>query len=229
MAATPVVFIPAQLCDEALYQGVISHLGTTIEAHVMTSPLPVLADSVADILARAPATFALVGTSYGGNLALEIALTAPGRVTALWLMGCDPAAPATGGPDLAGSLKSTPDAVIGMLAGLVVHKDATAARETFVAMAHRVGGTVGAAQATALGTRPEATSRFDKLTMPVLAVWGDSDPLVAPSIGRDMARAMPHAHFHVLPNCGHLPTLEYPAETAALFTEFVQGEAGHHH
>ncbi len=229
MAATPVVFIPALLCDEALYQGVITQLGDAIEAHVMMSPLPKLTDSVADILARAPAKFVLVGTSYGGNLALEIALTAPERVTALWLMGCDPAAPASGGPDLAGGLQATPDAVIGMLAGLVVHKDATAARDTFVAMAHRVGGAAGAAQATALATREEATSRFDKLGMPVLAVWGDSDPLVAPTIGRDMARAMPHAHFHMLPHCGHLPTLEYPAETAALFAEFVHDEHGHHH
>ncbi len=226
--AIPVVLIPALLCDEALYQGVISDLGATIDPHVMTSPLPVLTHSVADILSRAPAQFALVGTSYGGNLALEIALTAPERVTALWLMGCDPAAPSASGPDLAGGLKATPGAVIGMLAGLVVHKDATAARETFVAMAHRIGGAAGAAQATALATRPEATSRFDALKMPVLALWGDSDPLVPPAIGRDMARAMPHAHFHTLPDCGHLPTLEYPAECAAMFAAFLRDEAAHH-
>ena len=84
------------LRDEAMYRDVITDLGDAIEAQVMLSPKPDLADSVADILARAPATFALVGTSYGGNLALEIALAAPERVTALWLMGCDPAAPQAG-------------------------------------------------------------------------------------------------------------------------------------
>ena len=108
LPSIPTVFIPALLCDERLYSGVIAALGPQIDARVMMSPKPSLADSVADILARAPATFALVGTSYGGNLAMEIALAAPKRVTALWLMGCDPAAPRTGGPDLASGLEATP-------------------------------------------------------------------------------------------------------------------------
>ena len=79
---TPVVFIPALLCDEQLYRDVIADLGDVIDAQVMLSPKPRLEDSVADILARAPAKFALVGTSYGGSLAIEVALTAPERVTA---------------------------------------------------------------------------------------------------------------------------------------------------
>ncbi len=110
----------------------------------------------------------LVGTSYGGNLALEVALAAPHRVTALWLMGCNPSAPLAGGPDLAGGLQATPEAVIDMLPGLVVHKEATAAAATFKAMAQRVGGPAGADQARAVSTRLEATSRFSVLTMPAL-------------------------------------------------------------
>ena len=57
------VFIPALLCDERLYSDVIADLGDQIEGQVMLSPKPVLADSVAEILTRAPAKFVLVGTS----------------------------------------------------------------------------------------------------------------------------------------------------------------------
>ena len=64
-------------------------------------------------------------------------------------MGCDPAAPQAGGPDLAGGMEATPDAVIGMLAGLVKHKDATGSAAIFQEMARTVGGTAGAAQAPA--------------------------------------------------------------------------------
>jgi pimeloyl-ACP methyl ester carboxylesterase len=174
MSATPVVFIPALLCDAALYRDVIGRLGDSIAAQVIVSPRPHLEDSVAEILAAAPARFALVGTSYGGNLALEVALTAPERVSALWLMGCDPAAPQAGGPDLAGGLTATPDAVIDMLAGLVVHRDAPAARAEFKAMAQRIGGAAGAAQASALAARQEATSRLGRLHMPALALWGEA-------------------------------------------------------
>ncbi len=224
---TPIVFIPALLCDEALYRDVIAGLGDTVQAHVMSSPKPRLDESVADILARAPAKFALVGTSYGGNLALEVALAAPERVTALWLMGCDPAAPQPGGPDLAGGLEATPDGVIDMLAGLVVRTEAVDAAATFKAMARRVGGAAGAAQARALGVRDEASSRLGALTMPALVVWGAEDALVPVSVGRTLADGLPHAHFHVIEKCGHLPTLEQPGECAALFGEFLHDEGGH--
>ena len=220
---TPVVFIPALLCDEQLYRGVIADLGDAIDAQVMLSPKPRLEDSVADILARAPAKFALVGTSYGGSLALEVALTAPERVTAIWLMGCNPAGPQPGGPDLAAGLEAQPGVVFDMLAGYVVRKEATAEAATFKQMAERVGGPAGAAQARAMGVRQEATSRFGVLTMPALILWGAQDVLVPVDIGRAMAAALPRATFQVLENCGHLPTLEKPAECAASFREFLKG------
>lgn len=220
---TPVVFIPALLCDEALYRDVIADLGDAIQAHVLLSPKPRLDESVTDILARAPAKFALVGTSYGGNLALEVALAAPQRVTALWLMGCNPDAAKPGGPDLAAGLEATPAAVIDMLAGLVVQKEATVAAATFKAMAQRLGGQVGAAQARAVATRPEATSRLGILTMPALVLWGEEDALVPTSVGRALADGLPNAQFHVLKQCGHLPTLEKPKDAAARFGEFLRG------
>lgn len=225
--ATPVVFIPALLCDEQLYRDVIASLGDAIEPHVLLSPKPRLEDSVADILARAPVRFALVGTSYGGNLAMEVALAEPQRVTALWLMGCNPAAPQAGGPDLAGGLEATPDAVFDMLAGLVVHKDATAQAAIFKAMARRVGGPAGAAQARSLGVRQEASSRLGALTMPALVLWGEQDALVPLAVGQALAAALPHAQFEVLGGCGHLPTLEKPAESAALFGQLLKTAQAH--
>lgn len=218
---TPVVLIPALLCDEQMYRDMITVLGDTIEPHVFLSPKPTLEDSVADILRRAPARFVLVGTSYGGNLAMEVALAAPERVIALWLMGCNPAAPQTGGPDLAGGLEAAPDAVFDMLAGLVVHKDATDKAEIFKAMAQRVGGPAGAAQARAVGARREAASRLGALTMPTLILWGEKDALAPVAVGHALAAALPHAQFQVLGGCGHLPTLENPAESAASFRRFM--------
>ena len=121
----PTVFIPALLCDEGLYQDVIASLGDQVTAQVLLSAQTTFAASIADILARAPEEFVLVGTSYGGNLALELALTAPGRVRALWLMGCHPGAARVGGPNIAAGLEGTPDAVIDLLSGLVVRKEDT--------------------------------------------------------------------------------------------------------
>ena len=54
---------------------------------------------------------------------------------ALWLTGCNFSAAPSGEPDLAGGLETTPQAVFDLLAGLVVHKDATGPVATFNAMA----------------------------------------------------------------------------------------------
>ena len=219
---TPVVLIPALLCDEQMYRDMITELGDTIEPHVLLSPKPTLEDSVADILHRAPARFVLVGTSYGGNLAMEVALAAPERVIALWLMGCNPAAPQAGGPDLAAGLEATPNPVFDMLAGLVVHKDATDKAAIFKEMAQRVGGAAGAAQARAVGARREVASRLGALTMPTLILWGEKDALAPVAVGQALAAALPQARFEVLPECGHLPTLEKPQESAAMFAELLK-------
>ena len=39
--------------------------------------------------------------------------------------------------------------------------------------------------------------------------------------GCAFADALPNAHFHVLPGCGHLPTLEKSAECAVLIGPFL--------
>lgn len=216
------VFIPALLCDEQLYRDVISANSAQISPTVLMSPKPSLADSCADILARAPSKFILVGTSYGGNLALEIALAAPERVLGLWLMGCDPGAPQQGGPDLAAGLEATPDGVIDMLAGLVVRQVDTASASVFKHMAARVGGQAGAAQARALGSRKDRTDRLGELKMPTLLTWGTDDPLVSFTVGEAMEKRMANAKLHVLQECGHLPTLEQPRQSAALLSGLIE-------
>jgi pimeloyl-ACP methyl ester carboxylesterase len=224
---TPVVLIPALLSDDAMYRELINQLGETVEAQVMVLSEPTMQANVEAVLAKAPPTFVIVGTSYGGSIALEVAHTAPDRVTALWLMGCNPAAPDVNVQELIGGLEAMPDAVIDMLASLAVPKEATEAAETFKAMARRIGSTVGVAQARALGSRAEMTSRLGALRMPALVLWGEADQIVPVSVGQALADALPHAHFHVLPECGYLPTLEEPAECAELFVEFLEDEAGH--
>ena len=220
-ASVPVVFIPALLCDGELYQQVIARLDRRIEPQVAISPRPTLEESAAEILALAPPRFVLAGSSYGANLALEVALAQPGRVAALWLMGFDPAPAPAGGPDLAGGLEAAPEAVIDMLAGLVVRPEATEAAATFRTMAHRLGAAAGAEQARAVAARRETASRLDRLDMPVLLLWGEDDPIAPAAAGRALADALPDARFHALPGCGHLPALEQPAESAALFAAFL--------
>lgn len=55
---------------------------------------------------------------------------------------------------------------------------------------------------------------------PVFVIWGDKDPILSPSEGDHLAKALPNATLVRIPHCGHVPHEEWPAETA-----FVIGRA----
>lgn len=72
----PLVLVPALLCDEALYEETVAGLGRRVAPDVMVAAHPTVGGSVAEILERAPARFVPGGSSYGGTIALEVALAA---------------------------------------------------------------------------------------------------------------------------------------------------------
>ena len=58
--------------------------------------------------------------------------------------------------------------------------------------------------------------------MPTLVLWGEQDALVPVAVGQALPAALSRAQFEVLPGCGHLPTLEMPEESAAMFAELLK-------
>ena len=222
--ARDLVLIPALFCDKGLYDEVEPGLAKHVNVHVIAAPRDTMAESVKAILEQAPAKFVLAGTSYGAALAVEVALAAPDRVEGLWIMGNDPAAgdPEQGGGLVQGMERNT-DGVVGMLAGLVVAPAHQAAAGTFKTMAKRVGRDVAAKQARSLATRRSVEGLAASLTMPVLAIWGEDDQIAPVAKGKGFVEHIPHAEWHALPGCGHLPTLEMPTEVVAIATKWLGG------
>ena len=219
MPATPrdLVLIPALFCDEALYALVQPKLAAHANVHVLAAPRDTMAESVAAILEQAPATFILGGTSYGANLAIEVALAAPDRVVGLWIMGSS--APAPDPEQSAGlvqGIETNTDGVIEMLSGVVVKPSNTAAAETFKVMAKRVGRDVAAKQAKSLAAKRSVEDRTADLPMPVLAIWGAEDAISPPDPAHAFVSKLPDAEWHLIEDCGHLPTLEKPTEVVAI-------------
>jgi 2-hydroxymuconate-semialdehyde hydrolase len=52
---------------------------------------------------------------------------------------------------------------------------------------------------------------LERVTQPVLVVWGREDRLVPLTRSERLLRRLPHARLEVLERCGHLPMLEQPA------------------
>jgi pimeloyl-ACP methyl ester carboxylesterase len=59
---------------------------------------------------------------------------------------------------------------------------------------------------------PTLLDRLGALDIPVHVVWGDSDRIADPDYGRAYAAAIPTSTFTLLPRTGHLPQVETPEE-----------------
>ncbi|MDQ7803543.1 alpha/beta hydrolase [Amycolatopsis sp. A133] len=59
---------------------------------------------------------------------------------------------------------------------------------------------------------PSLAGRLGELDLPVHVVWGESDGIVDPGYGKAYAAAIPLSTFTLLPRTGHLPQVETPEE-----------------
>ncbi len=79
-----------------------------------------------------------------------------------------------------------------------------------------------AAALLGMAQRADATELLPRIDLPVLVVCGEQDVLSPPEQMEAMARAIPGAHFALIPQAGHMAPLENPAEVNARLDRFVQ-------
>jgi pimeloyl-ACP methyl ester carboxylesterase len=222
------VMIPALACDSRLYAQVAKALAevATIQSPVIVKPT--LAQGVAAILEDAPKAFVVAGTSYGGRLAIETALVAPERVLALWVMGASPSKPSDkealiARSDALRSGKAT-EVIIQMADKIVspAGSEAAVARQQFLDMANAMSPLNIAIQNDALVGREDLWPEIERLNCPSLWLWGEHDQFSSLADGRRAAELAKGGIFRSISNCGHLPSLESPHETAATGRDLLQ-------
>src|SRR3984885_6027473 len=65
------------------------------------------------------------------------------------------------------------------------------------------------------------SGRLAKITIPTLVVWGGSDEIVPLAQGHAYAEGIPGARLAIIPDCGHGPSIEKPAEFLAIVLPFI--------
>lgn len=70
---------------------------------------------------------------------------------------------------------------------------------------------------------PHLHKWLHRIGVPTLIVWGANDRLFPKDYAFAWQRAIPGAKAVVLPECGHVPHLEKPAETVAAIAAFIEG------
>jgi pimeloyl-ACP methyl ester carboxylesterase len=173
-----------------------------------------------------------VGASFGGRVALELALGWPGRVVGLVLVGCSGGAPddAPGDPQAHTLLRrSATLSAEEWLEGVIPRLYGPEYRERHAARLARLARwwARNPQPAAGIARQWQAWERFDRwadlpaLRLPCLVVHGEVDELNPPANGRRLAACIPSAGLALLPGVGHSPHMEDPAAFNAVLRAFL--------
>jgi len=227
----PVVLLPGLVCDAAVWAHASGALGARAPVSIAVyDSLDSLGDMAAKVLREAPPRFALAGHSMGGRIAMEVLRRAPERVAALALLdtGVSPlAAGEAGQREVAGRhelLQIARDQGMAAMAARWVQGMVWKLRlgdaklvNSVIDMFARSSADVFAAQIRALLARPDASGLLPGIRCPTLVLCGEEDSWAPAARHRDMAAQIPGATLELVPDCGHMCTLERPeAVTRAL-------------
>jgi pimeloyl-ACP methyl ester carboxylesterase len=229
----PIVLVPGLLSSPRLYEEQIPELWRAgpvmIADHTREDSMAAIARG---ILAAAPPRFVLVGLSMGGYIAFEMLRQEPSRVAALALL--DTAAT----PDTEeqserrrdqialaenGRFSEIADLLFPRLVHPARHEDA-ALRAVVRRMADETGSAAFVRQQQANMTRPDSRPGLAAIRCPTLVLVGDGDTITPPARAAEMAGAIIGARHVVVPDCGHLSTLERPAEVTRALVEWLPGQ-----
>ena len=174
---------------------------------------------------------ALAGVSVGGLIAQGFALRAPNRLAALVL--CD-TAPRVG--DAAGwnaRIDTVRKDGLGAIADMVMDRwfnpGFQQQRPDELALWRNLflrSDPLGYAATCATLRDTDLTAEIHRIATPTLVVAGEADRSTPPELVRTCATAIAGARFETMPGVGHIPSIEQPAELAALIENFLK-ENGH--
>lgn len=164
------------------------------------------------------------GASFGGMIALQLAITVPEVVHTLTLGATLSRVPFDPGSAVGDITSRSPSQRDREMLDFVLSPAGQACEElvaeTMAALVHRPED-ADARRLDAIRTF-DVTSRLPEITVPTLLVYGAEDLLATPAEGRTIAAAIPGARFEVIPKLRHGITLEGKLILAALLREFVR-------
>jgi pimeloyl-ACP methyl ester carboxylesterase len=215
----PLVLVPGLNCTADLFgpqvEALSGRFDITIADHSQDETIVAIARR---LLAAAPPRFALAGLSMGGYVALEVMRQAPQRVERLALLDTRASADAPEDTELrqvAIKFAETGrfDDIHGILWPRLVHirRLGDEALEAAVRrMADRTGPARFIRQQRAVMARPAYEAGLKAIRCPTLVLVGEDDAITPRFMSEDMAEAIAGSRLVVVPDCGHLSTLERP-------------------
>ncbi|HEY4366371.1 MAG TPA: alpha/beta fold hydrolase [Steroidobacteraceae bacterium] len=224
----PILLIPGLLATPRLYAAQIPELWrhgpVTIADHTRHVTV---AEVARDILASAPAEFALAGLSMGGYIAFEILRQAPQRIRRLALLDTSAREdrPEQGQLRRAqielaqtGHFAEIPEKI---LPQLLHDANNPELRRVVLQMAEETGAEAFVHQQNINISRPDSRPSLAAIACPTLVVVGANDKLTPPIYAEEIAASIRGARLATIPECGHLSTLERPEAVTRALVEWL--------
>ena len=226
----PLVLVPGLLCSARLFAPQVAALWplgpVMIADHRRDSDMAAIAKRILD---EAPPRFALAGLSMGGYIAFAMMRLAPERIVKLALL--DTSARPDSPDQKAGREKFIAMAEAGKLMDVVdrltpkfLHRD-RAQDETLKGivrtMARETGTEAFVRQQKAIMSRADSRLLLTSIRCPTLVLVGEGDELTPPELSKEIAAGIEGAMLTVVPDCGHLSTLEKPEAVNATLSAWL--------
>ena len=221
------ILIPGLAADAEMWQDQLAILPRrwrpqVTDVHARHADIPAMAQA---LLQEHDGHLVLCGASMGGMVAMEAIRQAPERIQGLALLG-------TGArPETDIHRRQRESAILLFEQGRVAEFVRASASMVFSRerasdkhltrrykdLVLRAGAAQWILQNRAIMNRPDARLHLTRVRCPTLVLCGESDLLTPPELSHEIAGLVPGAELQLLPQCGHMLTMEQPeAVNAAL-------------
>jgi len=226
-SSLPLVLVPGLLCSARLYGAQIEVLWPLGQVAVADHRRDDTMEAIAKrILDDAPPRFALAGLSMGGYIAFAMMRLAPERIAKLALL--DTSARPDTPEGKVGREKFIVMAQAGKLNDVVetltpkfLHRKDEALKTIVRAMAADTGVDAFVRQQKAIMSRADSRPLLPGISCPTLMLVGENDDLTPPDLAKEIAGGISGAKLVVVPDCGHLSTIERPDAVNAAMAEWL--------
>lgn len=223
----PIVYLSGTLCTEKLWSEMTEYLDYYERTVIFNlNEKNTIKEMAQDVLEHIEGPFIVAGLSLGGIVALQVAAIAPERVKKLILFNTNPFPPTenqfkswadnrnfieTQGFEKFVTERWTPTLV----------PTNSSLFSTVQDMALEVGKQVYLQQLDAVQTRQDQTTILSSIPCNTLVVVGEEDQVCPVAMSRYLSEKIANAKLVILPETGHLSTLEQPKKIANIVKDWL--------
>ncbi|GAA3585193.1 alpha/beta hydrolase [Amycolatopsis ultiminotia] len=165
----------------------------------------------------------IFGASFGGFIALQVAVSVPEVVQSLTVGTTFSDGSALQAPVAAEIVELSPSQRDTQMLAFALSERGQADEKMVAELKSILVHRSPEADARRLAAVPgfDLTAGLPEITAPTLLIYGEDDPVARPEIGQKIADAIPGSRLEVIAGARHGITMEFAQETARLLRDFV--------